>query len=229
MRAHSASGQPGGVFTVRAKVSDGGLSTPRSRSLRTSWKHLRRFLRLWPMRTIAVAQPGCYEAGGLARGGTAVACRWKPLLPPVHYQRCRFFDIEGARYSEDGKEFGLQYSSASSTRRHRCPRPTPLHGRLTPTKLPSSADWVPDLLAHGPAIRRASFPSSPSPATAGTTGTHHRSDTRRHCGRKTFHRCRTSGCPRSWAQERPPGGQRPDAQFAKRSTRSMVIKSPSMT
>lgn len=34
------------------------------------WKHLRRFLRLWAMRAIAVAQPGYYEARDLARGGT---------------------------------------------------------------------------------------------------------------------------------------------------------------
>lgn len=73
------------------------------------------------MRTIAVAQPGYYEARGLARGGTGGGMPLEAaLLPPVHYQRCRFFDIEGARYSEDGKEFGLQYSSASST------RPTPM-------------------------------------------------------------------------------------------------------
>ena len=34
------------------------------------WKHLRRFLRLWAMRAIAVAQPGYYEARDLARGST---------------------------------------------------------------------------------------------------------------------------------------------------------------
>jgi hypothetical protein len=34
------------------------------------WKHLRRFLRLWAMRAIAVAQPGYYEARDLARAGT---------------------------------------------------------------------------------------------------------------------------------------------------------------
>jgi hypothetical protein len=34
------------------------------------WKHLRRFLRLWAMRAIAVAQPGYYEARDLARVGT---------------------------------------------------------------------------------------------------------------------------------------------------------------
>jgi hypothetical protein len=33
------------------------------------WKHLRRFLRLWAMRAIAVAQPGYYEARDLARAG----------------------------------------------------------------------------------------------------------------------------------------------------------------
>jgi hypothetical protein len=34
------------------------------------WKHLRRFLRLWAMRAIAVAQPGYDEARDLARDGT---------------------------------------------------------------------------------------------------------------------------------------------------------------
>lgn len=198
--------------------------------MRTRWKHLRRFLRLWPMRTIAVAQPGCYEARGLARGGTGGGMPLEAASVPLST-----INAAGSSISkEPGTPRTARSSGCSTLRRrrhgrHRCPRPTPLHGRLTPTKLPSSADWVPDLLAHGPAIRRASFPSSPPPATAGTTGTHHRSDTRRHCGRKTFHRCRTSGCPPSWAQERPPGGQRPDAQFARRSTHSMVIKSPSMT
>jgi len=33
------------------------------------WKDLRRFLRLWAMRAIAVAQPGYYEARDLAQGG----------------------------------------------------------------------------------------------------------------------------------------------------------------
>jgi len=33
------------------------------------WKHLRRLLRLWAMRAIAVAQPGYYEARDLARDG----------------------------------------------------------------------------------------------------------------------------------------------------------------
>ncbi len=33
------------------------------------WKHLRRFLRLWALRAIAVAQPGYYEARELARAG----------------------------------------------------------------------------------------------------------------------------------------------------------------
>ena len=34
------------------------------------WKHLRRFLRLWAIRAIPVAQPGYCEARDLARGGT---------------------------------------------------------------------------------------------------------------------------------------------------------------
>jgi hypothetical protein len=33
------------------------------------WPHLRRFLRLWAMRAIAVAEPGFYEARGRARVG----------------------------------------------------------------------------------------------------------------------------------------------------------------
>ena len=35
-----------------------------------SWKDLRRFLRLWAFRAIAVAQPGYYEARAAARAGT---------------------------------------------------------------------------------------------------------------------------------------------------------------
>lgn len=34
------------------------------------WKDLRRFLRLWALRAIAVAQPGYYEAWEAARTGT---------------------------------------------------------------------------------------------------------------------------------------------------------------
>jgi hypothetical protein len=34
------------------------------------WPDLRRFLRLWAMRAIAVAQPGYYEARDAARAGT---------------------------------------------------------------------------------------------------------------------------------------------------------------
>ncbi len=34
------------------------------------WPDLRRFLRLWSMRAIAVAQPGYYEARDAARAGT---------------------------------------------------------------------------------------------------------------------------------------------------------------
>ena len=34
------------------------------------WKDLRRFLRLWAMRAIAVAQPGYYQARDRARDGT---------------------------------------------------------------------------------------------------------------------------------------------------------------
>jgi hypothetical protein len=34
------------------------------------WKDLRRFLRLWSLRAIAVAQPGFYEARNAARAGT---------------------------------------------------------------------------------------------------------------------------------------------------------------
>jgi len=34
------------------------------------WKELQRFLRLWAMRAIAVAQPGYYEARDAARAGT---------------------------------------------------------------------------------------------------------------------------------------------------------------
>jgi hypothetical protein len=34
------------------------------------WKDLRRFLRLWAMRAIAVAEPGYYEARDNARAGT---------------------------------------------------------------------------------------------------------------------------------------------------------------
>ena len=34
------------------------------------WKDLQRFLRLWAMRAIAVAQPGYYEAWEAARTGT---------------------------------------------------------------------------------------------------------------------------------------------------------------
>lgn len=34
------------------------------------WKELQRFLRLWAMRAIAVAQPGYYEAWEAARTGT---------------------------------------------------------------------------------------------------------------------------------------------------------------
>jgi Family of unknown function (DUF6247) len=36
------------------------------------WKDLRRFLRLWAMRAIAVAEPGYYEARDAARAGTGV-------------------------------------------------------------------------------------------------------------------------------------------------------------
>jgi hypothetical protein len=34
------------------------------------WKDLRRFLRLWTMRAVAVAEPGYYEARDAARAGT---------------------------------------------------------------------------------------------------------------------------------------------------------------
>jgi len=34
------------------------------------WKDLRRFLRLWAMRAIALAEPGYYEARDSARAGT---------------------------------------------------------------------------------------------------------------------------------------------------------------
>lgn len=34
------------------------------------WKHLRRFLRLWAMRAIAVSEPGFYEAQDRARAGS---------------------------------------------------------------------------------------------------------------------------------------------------------------
>jgi hypothetical protein len=34
------------------------------------WKDLRRFLRLWALRAIAIAQPGYYEARDAARAGT---------------------------------------------------------------------------------------------------------------------------------------------------------------
>ena len=34
------------------------------------WKYLRRFLRLWAMRAVAVNQPEYYEARGKARDGT---------------------------------------------------------------------------------------------------------------------------------------------------------------
>ena len=34
------------------------------------WPDLRRFLRLWAMRAVAVAQPGYYEARDAARAGT---------------------------------------------------------------------------------------------------------------------------------------------------------------
>jgi len=34
------------------------------------WKELRRFLRLWALRAIAVSQPGYYEARDAARAGT---------------------------------------------------------------------------------------------------------------------------------------------------------------
>ena len=34
------------------------------------WKDLRRFLRLWAMRAIALAEPGFYEARDSARSGT---------------------------------------------------------------------------------------------------------------------------------------------------------------
>ena len=37
----------------------------------SGWKHLRRFLRLWAMRTIAVSTPGYYEARDRARAGDA--------------------------------------------------------------------------------------------------------------------------------------------------------------
>lgn len=34
------------------------------------WKHLRRFLRLWAIRAIAVSEPGFYEAQDRARAGS---------------------------------------------------------------------------------------------------------------------------------------------------------------
>jgi hypothetical protein len=48
------------------------------------WKHLRRFLRLWAMRAIAVAEPGYYEARDLARAGTG---RGMPLEDALRQYR----------------------------------------------------------------------------------------------------------------------------------------------
>jgi Family of unknown function (DUF6247) len=48
------------------------------------WKHLRRLLRLWAMRAIAVAQPGYYEARKLARGGEGGGMPLEDALRQYH-------------------------------------------------------------------------------------------------------------------------------------------------
>lgn len=47
------------------------------------WKDLRRFLRLWSMRAVAVAEPGYYEARDAARAGTGTG-----MLPADAIRQC---------------------------------------------------------------------------------------------------------------------------------------------
>lgn len=48
------------------------------------WKDLRRFLRLWALRAIAVAQPGYYEARDAARNGTGDGMLLEQALQRYH-------------------------------------------------------------------------------------------------------------------------------------------------
>jgi hypothetical protein len=48
------------------------------------WKYLRRFLRLWAMRALAVAEPGYYEARDAARAGTGVGMPLAQALQQHH-------------------------------------------------------------------------------------------------------------------------------------------------
>ena len=60
---HTLPEQERETFLVQYQRAVDGAHDP------AGWKHLRRFLRLWAMRVIAVRQPGHYEARDWARGG----------------------------------------------------------------------------------------------------------------------------------------------------------------
>jgi hypothetical protein len=48
------------------------------------WKYLRRFLRLWAMRAVAVTEPGYYEARDAARAGTGAGMPLAKALQQHH-------------------------------------------------------------------------------------------------------------------------------------------------
>ena len=51
------------------------------------WKGLRRFLRLWALRAIAVAQPGYYQARDAARTGTGGGMLLEDAIRQYHASR----------------------------------------------------------------------------------------------------------------------------------------------
>ena len=61
---HALPEQERSVFLIQYRRALEGARDP------GGWKDLRRFLRLWSLRAIAVAQPGYYEARETARAGT---------------------------------------------------------------------------------------------------------------------------------------------------------------